>query len=100
MLSAKQGNYLKALHAAAPNYITDLIKRYTPGRLLRSSNQLSLICPLPESLISRLTVAGHLLSQHSVWNALEFELRSCNSLSSFKSKPKTWLIKVSYDVIL
>ena len=55
---------------------------------------------LPVSLISRLTVAGHLLSQHSVWNALEFELRSCDSLSSFKSKPKTWLIKVSYDVVL
>ena len=32
----------KALHGAAPNYITDLIKPYTPGRLLRSSNQLLL----------------------------------------------------------
>ena len=29
----------KALHGAAPSYITDLIKPYTPGRLLRSSNQ-------------------------------------------------------------
>ena len=98
MLSAKQGNYLKALHGAAPNYITDLIKRYTPGRLLRSSNQLSLICT--PTCKFNLTAAGHLLSQHSVSNALVFELRSCDSLSSFKSKPKTWLIKVSYDVVL
>ena len=29
----------KVLHGAAPSYITDLIKPYTPGRLLRSSNQ-------------------------------------------------------------
>ena len=35
----------------------------------------------------------------SVWNALPFELRSCNSLSSFKSKLKTWLFKISYDVV-
>ena len=27
----------KALHGAAPSYITDLIKPYAPGRLLRSS---------------------------------------------------------------
>ena len=35
----------KVLHGAAPNYITDLIKPYTPGRLLRSSNQLLLSTP-------------------------------------------------------
>ena len=28
-----------------------------------------------------------------------FELRSCNSLSSFKSKLKTWLFKIGYDVV-
>ena len=35
----------------------------------------------------------------SVWNALPFKLRSCNSLSSFKSKLKTWLFKIGYDVV-
>ena len=45
-------------------------------------------------------VAGLLLSiaAPSVWNALPFELRSCNSLSSFKSKLKTSLFKIGYDV--
>ena len=38
-------------------------------------------------------------SAPSVWNALPFELRSCNSLSSFKSKLKTWLFKIGYDVV-
>ena len=36
----------------------------------------------------------------SVWNALPFELRSCNSLSSFRSKLKTWLFKIGYDVVV
>ena len=39
------------------------------------------------------------LAAPSVWNALPFELRSCNSLSSFKSKLKTWLFKIGYDVV-
>ena len=38
------------------------------------------------------------IAASSVWNALPFELRSCNSLSSFKSKLKAWIFKVSYDV--
>ena len=40
------------------------------------------------------------LAAPSVWNALPFELRSCNSLSSFKSKLKTWLFKIGYDVVV
>ena len=36
----------------------------------------------------------------SVWDALPLELRSCCSLSSFKSKLKTLLFKASYDVVL
>ena len=32
--------------------------------------------------------------------AFAFELRSCNSLSSFKSKPNTWLFKIGYDVVV
>ena len=40
------------------------------------------------------------IAASSVWNALPFELRSCNSLSSFKSKLKAWICKVSYDGVL
>ena len=41
-----------------------------------------------------------IIAAPSVWNTLPFKLRSCNSLSSFESKLKTWLFKVSYDVVL
>ena len=88
----------KALHGAAPNYITDLIKRYTPGRLLTSSNQL-LLCT-PKFNLKTYGGRSFTIAAPSVWNALELELRSCDSLSSFKSKLKTWLFKVSYDVVL
>ena len=74
----------KALHGAAPSYITDLIKPYTTGRLLRSSNQFL----LSTSKFNLKTYGGRFftIAAPSVWNALPFELRSCNSLSSFKSK--------------
>ena len=41
-----------------------------------------------------------IIAAPSVWNTLPFELRSCNSLSSFKSKLKVWICKVSYDGVL
>ena len=54
------------------------------------------------NLILRLMVAGLLLLLHPLFgmHTLPLELRSCNSLSSFESKLKTWLFKVSYDVVL
>ena len=53
------------------------------------------------NLILRLMVAGLLLLLHPLFgiHTVPFELRSCNSLPSFESKLKTWLFKVSYDVV-
>ena len=53
----------KALHGAAPSYITDLIKPYTPGRLLRSSNQF-LLSTSKFNLKTVYMVAGLLLLLH------------------------------------
>ena len=88
----------KALHGAAPNYITDLTKPYISGRLLRSSNQLLLSTPK----FNLKTYGGRSFTTAtpSVWDTLPLELRYCNFLSSFESKLKTWLFKVSYDVVL
>ena len=62
----------KALHGAAPSYITDLIKPYTPGRPLRSSNQFL----LSASKFNLKTYGGRsfTIAAPSVWNALPFEL--------------------------
>ena len=78
--------------------ISLIILPYTPGRRLRSSNQLL----LSTAKFNLKTYAGRssTIAKPSVWNALPFELRSCNSLSSFESKLNTWLFKVSYVVVL
>ena len=53
----------------------------TPGRLLRSSNQFL----LSTSKFNLKTYGGRsfTIAAPSVWNALPFELRSCNSLLFF-----------------
>ena len=86
------------LHGAEPSYITDLIKPYTLGRLLTCTNQFL----LSTSKFNLKTYGGwsFTITAPSVWNALPFELRPCNSLSSFKSKLKTWLFKIGYDVVV
>ena len=88
----------KALYGTATSYITDRIKPYTPGRLPRSSNQFL----LSTSKFNLKTYGGWsaTIAAPCVWNSLPLELRSCNSLSSFKSKLKTWLLKICYDVVV
>ena len=88
----------KALHGSARDCITELIKPCTPSRSLRSSNKLLLFKPR----FNLLTYGGRsfTMAAPSVWNSLPLELRSCCSLSSFKSKLKTLLFKASYDVVL
>ena len=79
--------------------ISLILLPYTPGRRLRSSNQLL----LSTAKFNLKTYAGRssTIAAPSVWNALPFELRSCNnSVSSFESKLNTWLFKVSYVVVL
>ena len=67
----------KALHDSAPDYITELIKPYTPNRSLRSSNKLLLFKPR----FNLLTCGGRsfTMAAPSVWNSLPLELRSCCS---------------------
>ena len=88
----------KALHGSASDYITKLIKPYIPSRSLRSSNKLLLFKPR----FNLKTYGGRsfTMATPSVWNTLPLELRSCCSLSSFKSKLKTLFFKASYDVVL
>ena len=69
-----------------------------PGRLLRSSYQLLLSTPK----FNLKTYGGRssTIAAFSVGNALPFELRSCHSLSSFKSKLRLGFLKFFYDVVL
>ena len=83
------------LNLTVPDYLTELLRIYKPARQLRSSSDTSILC-IP-------TVRTHLLGQRSfsyaaptVWNTLPYEIRSSNTISSFKSSLKTYIFQQSY----
>ena len=82
------------LNSTAPDYLTELLRINKPTHQLRSSSDTSILC-IP-------TVRTHSLGQRSfsyasptVWNTLPYEIRSSNTISSFKSL-KTYLFQLSY----
>ena len=81
----------KALHQQSPTYIQDLITRYLPSRSLRSSSTLS-VNPVSFNLKSRALS----VSAPELWNKLPDDIRSCENLSLFKHKLKTYLFKNFY----
>ena len=87
----------KALNGLAPQYIADMISYYKPSRCLRSSNA-SL---LNEPRFSVNSYGGRAFSVSSprLWNKLPSSLRSSMlDLSEFKSKLKTHLFDIAYNV--
>ena len=83
------------LNSTAPDYLTELLRIYKPTRQLRSSSDTSILC-IP-------TVRTHSFGQRSfsyaaptVWNTLPYEIRSSNTISSFKSSLKT----LSFSAVL
>ena len=79
----------RAMHGTAPQYLSDLLHKHTPPRILRSSSGtlLSVLRPRPELYGSRaFSVAAPLL-----WNELSNYIISEQTLTSFKTKLKTHL---------
>ena len=85
----------KALHQQSPTYIQDLIILYLPSRSLRSSSTLSLLNPVSLDLKTYGPRAFH-VSAPKIWNKLPDDIRSCENLSLFKHKLKTYLFKNFY----
>jgi hypothetical protein len=73
----------KAMHGAAPGYITDLLQDYVPTRQLRSSAQRLLYVP-PMS-----TSAGDRALRvvaPKLWNSLPDDIRQCKNVDTFMDK--------------
>ncbi|MEE6518837.1 hypothetical protein FKM82_030102 [Ascaphus truei] len=85
----------KASHSSAPPYISALISRYAPSRLLRSSQACLLSTPFVSKALSCLKPFS-LTAQH-LWNALPINTRLTPSLSTFKTHLKTHLLKEAYE---
>ena len=84
----------KSLNGLAPPYISDLISFYDPARCLRSSSK----CLLTTPRIN--TNAAHGAFSYcapTLWNSLPLELRSSQSVLSFKKGIKTFLFSSAFN---
>ena len=85
----------KCIHGFAPLYLQELIQEYKPTRNLRSSSKLNLI----SATVSTLTYGHRSFYKASaeLWNNLPMHVKSCRTVSLFKSSLKTHLFKVAFD---
>ena len=86
----------KNLNDLAPYYLTSLLLKYQPARLLRSSNRLLLQVP------SVNTVAyGHRLFSYYapiIWKSLPDHIKNSESVSTLKQRLKTFLFRNNYYI--
>ena len=86
----------KAIHGLTPNYIQDMISIYEPSRTLRSSSEVLLNTPR-----ARLKTWGDRTFQFASateWNKLPVAIRNCQTLIMFKSRLKTHLFKLAFNI--
>ena len=81
----------KSYHGLAPSYLSELLPRYQPVRVLRSASQ---------SLLSQSHATYKQYGQRSfsyaasfLWNNLPLQIRNANSVNTFKVMLKTHLFK-------
>ena len=85
----------KCLNNLAPSYLKELLTLYRSNRTLRSSSDKLKLVTVPYSLT---TYGCRSYSSHApiLRNSLPFNIRSADSINSFKSKLKTYLFKLAY----
>ena len=85
----------KSLHGLSPSYLKDLIHPYVPPRVLRSADK-SLLQTLSANKRTRgdraFAVAGP-----DLWNLLPLQIRSAESIGTFKSLLKTNLFSIAFN---
>ena len=79
----------KALNGQAPSYLKELIVPYQPTRTLRSQNAGLLVVPI----VSKIRTGGRAFNYQAplLWNHLPVSVREADTLSTFKSRLKTFL---------
>lgn len=85
----------KSLHGQSPQFLQELLIRYTPSRNLCSMNQQLLIIPG----CKRKRQGGRRFSIQTsrLWNMLPLQIRSCSELLKFRKLLKTWLFVSAFD---
>ena len=85
----------KALHGLAPSYLSCLLETYIPIRSLRSSS-LKLLCE--KKTKSKAGARAFSVCAPKLWNTLPFNIRSSNSLATFKTALKTYYFKLAFNL--
>lgn len=86
----------KALYGLAPQYIANLISHYEPSRSLRSSK--ANLLNEPRFNVNSYGGRAFYASSPRLWNKLPTSIRACTDLLEFKSKLKTHMFKIAYNV--
>ena len=84
----------KSLHSHAPEYITDMLSRYTPSRSLRSSS--TELLTVPKARTKRHGEAAFSFYAPNLWNTLPEYLRMAETVETFKHALKTYLFDLAY----
>ncbi|KAK9522346.1 hypothetical protein VZT92_018819 [Zoarces viviparus] len=84
----------KALNGLGPKYISDLLLPYEPSRPLRSSGTGLLSVPRVRTKHGE---AAFSFSAPHIWNKVPESCRSAETLSSFKSRLKTFLFAAAFN---
>ena len=85
----------KAQHGLAPAYLSDILEHYKPARCLRSSS--GHLLRVPTSNLRSYGDRAFSVAAPSLWNKLPSDVRSCESLSTFKNKLKTHLFRIAFQ---
>ena len=88
----------KCLHGMAPEYVPEILDIYRPRRVLRSTMALRL-CKRRENLKSAGGRSFFIMAQQ-LFNSLPNNLIKTTSLTTFKSKLKTFLFRKFYNDIM
>ena len=80
----------KALNNMAPLYLKELVVPYQPTRALRSQNSSLLVIPT----VSKSRVGARAFSYQAphLWNHLPLSVREADTICTFKSRLKTFLL--------
>ena len=88
----------KALHNLAPQYLSDLLRLYTPLRSLRSSS--ADLLSVPNFKMSSFGGRAFSCVAPKLWNALPLHIRQMDSISSFKVQIKTYLFIIAFNEMI
>ena len=89
-------NTYKALKGLAPDYLSTLLTVYKPARSLRSSAAKNL--SVPKSKTTTYGDRSFACAFPKLWNQLPQHIKLSETLKSFKSRLKTHLFKIAFDV--